>query len=161
MSDLPVSAPPNPRTVWCPHVTVACVVADGDRYLMVEEEACGRLAYNQPAGHLEDGESLTAAALRETLEETGWEVAPTAFIGAYQWKAETGRHYLRFAFAADPVRHLPERPLDDGIVQALWLSPRELDAQVQRHRSPLVGKVVEDYLGGSRHPLQLARSLLQ
>ena len=139
---------------WQPDVTVATVVVRDGKLLMVEERAQGRLVFNQPAGHLEPDESLLEAARRETLEETGWEVAPTAFIGAYQWKAESGRHYLRFAFAADPVRHLPDSPLDDGIVQALWLTPAELAAESARHRSPLVWQVVEDFLGGRRFPLQ-------
>lgn len=140
---------------WQPDVTVATVVVRDGKLLMVEERAQGRLVFNQPAGHLEPDESLLEAARRETLEETGWEVELTAFIGAYQWKAESGRHYLRFAFAATPVRHQPERPLDDGIVQAHWLSPEELQQRADRHRSPLVWQVVQDYLGGRRSPLSL------
>lgn len=146
---------------WQPDVTVATVVVRDGRLLMVEETAGGRLVLNQPAGHLEPDESLVDAALRETLEETGWDVRLTAFIGAYQWKAPTGpdgsggRHYLRFAFAAEPVAHHPARPLDDGIVQALWLSPAELDARRAQHRSPLVWQAVADFLAGRRHPLAL------
>ncbi len=96
---------------------------------MVEESVGGRLVLNQPAGHLEPDESLVEAALRETREETGWDVRLTAFVGAYQWKAPLqadgsgGRHYLRFAFAAEPVSHDPLLRLDEGIVRALWLSP--------------------------------------
>lgn len=86
---------------WQPDVTVATLVLDGGRLLCVEERVSGRLVINQPAGHLEPDESLVDAAVRETLEETGWTVRPSAFVGAYQWKAETGRHYLRFAFAAN------------------------------------------------------------
>ena len=138
---------------WAPRVTVATVVSRAGQLLLVEEEKAGRRVLNQPAGHLDPGESLVEAAVRETLEETGWEVALTAFIGAYQWKAETGRHYLRFAFSADPVRHLPDRALDDGFVQAVWLTPAELQAQADRHRSPLVWRVVQDYLAGRRSPL--------
>jgi len=144
---------------WQPDVTVACVVVRDGRLLMVEEQVGGRLVLNQPAGHLEPDESLLEAARRETLEETGWEVEPTAFIGAYQWKAPdasaggSGRHYLRMAFAADAIRHDPARALDEGIVRALWLSPGELSADAARHRSPLVWRVVEDFLAGRRHPL--------
>ena len=144
---------------WQPDVTVACVVVRDGRLLMVEEQVGGRLVLNQPAGHLEPDESLLEAARRETLEETGWEVEPTAFIGAYQWKAPdasaggSGRHYLRMAFAADPIRHDPARALDEGIVRAIWLSPGELSADATRHRSPLVWRVVEDFLAGRRHPL--------
>ena len=144
---------------WQPDVTVATVVARDGQLLMVEERVSGQLVLNQPAGHLEPDESLAEAALRETREETGWNVRITHVVGAYQWKAETGRHYLRFAFSADPVRHLPDRPLDDGIVQAVWLTPAELQAQADRHRSPLVWRCVADHLGGSRHPLDLVRQL--
>lgn len=145
---------------WQPDVTVATVVVDGGRLLCVEERAGGRLVINQPAGHLEPDESLMEAALRETREETGWDVRLTAFIGAYQWKApETGRHYLRFAFAAEPLRHDPKRTLDEGIERALWLAPSELRAESPRHRSPLVWQVVADHLAGRRHPLSLVQHL--
>ena len=145
---------------WQPDVTVATIVVRDGRLLMVEERAQGRLVFNQPAGHLEPDETLLDAALRETREETGWDVRLTAFVGAYQWKAsETGRHYLRFAFAAEPVRHDPERPLDDGIVQTHWLTPAELQQARERHRSPLVWQAVEDYLGGRRYPLDMLHHL--
>ena len=115
---------------WQPDVTVATVVVREGRLLMVEEQVQGERVLNQPAGHLEPDETLQEAALRETLEETGWEVALTAFIGAYQWTSpRDGKHFLRLAFAADPVRHDPERPLDEGILRALWLSPAELAAE--------------------------------
>ena len=149
---------------WQPDVTVACVVVRDGRLLVVEEQVRGRVVLNQPAGHLEPDETLVEAARRETLEETGWHVEPTAFIGAYQWKSppqtpeDGGRHYLRMAFAADPLRHDAGRALDDGIVQALWLTPQELQAASARHRSPLVWRVVEDYLAGRRHPLDVVAS---
>ncbi|MGS1079052.1 NUDIX hydrolase [Pseudoxanthomonas beigongshangi] len=145
---------------WQPDVTVATIVVRDGRLLMVEERAQGRVVFNQPAGHLEPDETLFDAALRETREETGWDVRLTAFVGAYQWKAtETGRHYLRFAFAAEPVRHDPERPLDDGILQTHWLTPAELQQARERHRSPLVWQVVEDYLAGRRYPLDMLHQL--
>ena len=140
---------------WQPDVTVATIVVRDGKLLMVEERAQGRLVFNQPAGHLEPDESLLEAARRETLEETGWDVEPTAFVGAYQWKAETGRHYLRFAFAAEPLRHHPERTLDEGIVQAVWMSPAELQRESARHRSPLVWQVGQDFLAGRRSPLDM------
>lgn len=143
--------------IWQPDVTVATVVVRDGRLLLVEEYAGGdALVLNQPAGHLEPDESLLDAALRETREETGWDVELTAFIGTYQWKAqENGRHYLRFAFAATPLRHDESVKLDDGIERAVWLTPEELQAGQARHRSPLVWKVVADFLGGRRHPLSL------
>lgn len=148
---------------WQPDVTVATVVIRDGRLLLVEEYAGGdTLVLNQPAGHLEPDESLLQAALRETREETGWDVELTAFIGAYQWKVpesdggpHAGKQYLRFAFAATPLRHDASVKLDDGIERALWLTPEELQAEQARHRSPLVWKVVADFLGGRRHPLSL------
>ena len=150
---------------WQPDVTVATVVVADGRLLMVEERVAGALVLNQPAGHLEPDESLVEAALRETLEETGWQVRLTAFVGAYQWQAPPrpgeadGRHYLRFAFAAEPVAHDPARALDDGIERALWMSPTELEAARDRHRSPLVWRAASDFLGGRRQPLDLVRQV--
>lgn len=155
----------DPR-FWQPDVTVASVVLDGGRVLVVEERVAGRLVLNQPAGHLEPDEPLIEAAIRETLEETGWDIRPTAFIGAYQWKAPSvsgggvERQYLRFAFLAEPLAFDPARELDEGIVRTLWLTPAELAAQADRHRSPLVARVLRDALSGQRHPLELVRSLM-
>ena len=145
---------------WQPDVTVATVVIDGGRLLCVEERVNGHTVINQPAGHLEPDESLLDAALRETREETGWDVKLTAFVGAYQWKApKTDRHYLRFAFAAEPLRHDPARVLDEGILHALWMTPAELLDARDRHRSPLVWQVVADHLAGRRHPLSLLQQM--
>ena len=144
---------------WQPDVTVATIVVRDGRLLVVEERVSGKLVLNQPAGHLEPDESLVDAALRETREETGWDVHLTAFVGAYQWKAETGRHYLRFAFAAEPERHDAARPLDTGIERAICMTPAELQAAHERHRSPLVWRVVADHLAGRRHPLSMVQQL--
>lgn len=149
---------------WQPDVTVATVVLGDGRLLMVEERVSGQLVINQPAGHLEPDESLAEAALRETREETGWDVRLTGFVGAYQWKAPPlngapGRHYLRFAFAAEAVALDPARRLDEAIVRAFWATPAELLAMRERHRSPLVARAVEDFLAGRRYPLDLARQL--
>ena len=144
---------------WQPDVTVATIVVDAGRLLLVEEMVAGRLVLNQPAGHLEPDESLLEAALRETREETGWDVRLTALVGAYQWKAETGRHYLRFAFAAEPLQHDAARRLDEGIVRALWMTPSELQEARARHRSPLVWQTVADHLAGRRHPLSMLQQL--
>jgi 8-oxo-dGTP pyrophosphatase MutT (NUDIX family) len=150
-----VNAAQDPR--WAPHVTVATVVVRDGQLLLVEESIDGRAVLNQPAGHLEPGESLAAAAVRETLEETGWTVALTAFIGTYQWTAPDGTPFLRFAYAAEPVSHDPARALDAGILRALWLAPEALQAEAARLRSPLVWAVVADYLAGQRHPLSLVK----
>jgi len=144
---------------WQPDVTVATIVVRDGRFLMVEEDVRGAVVLNQPAGHLEPDESLIDAARRETLEETGWEVEPTTFVGAYQWKApgnddgSGGRHYLRIAFAAQLGQHHPHRALDEGILRALWMTPDELFAAKARHRSPLVWRTVADFLAGRRFPL--------
>jgi 8-oxo-dGTP pyrophosphatase MutT (NUDIX family) len=150
---------------WQPDVTVATIVVADGRLLCVEERVNGRLVINQPAGHLEPDESLSEAAIRETREETGWDVALTGFVGAYQWKAPVGpdggggRHYLRFAFAAEPMKHDPERRLDEGIVRAMWMTPSELLDARDRHRSPLVWQAVADHLSGKRSPLALLQQL--
>ncbi|MXV46792.1 NUDIX hydrolase [Xanthomonas sp. LMG 8993] len=142
---------------WHPDVTVATVVVRDGRFLQVEETIGGKLLLNQPAGHLEPDESLLDAAVRETLEETGWDVRLTPFIGTYQWVAPTGQCFLRFAFVAEAVTHHPERSLDTGVVRALWMTPDELRSASERLRSPLVWEVVADYLAGQRHPLALVR----
>jgi 8-oxo-dGTP pyrophosphatase MutT (NUDIX family) len=141
---------------WQPHVTVATVVEDQGRFLLVEEEAEGRIVFNQPAGHLEPGETLLQAALRETLEETGWQVALTGVIslGLYTAPAN-GVTYVRTTFAATPVAHDPARPLEEGIRRAVWLTPDEILALGPQLRSPLVHEVVAQYLRGERHPLSM------
>lgn len=150
---------------WQPDVTVATVVVRDGKLLCVEERVNGHVVINQPAGHLEPDESLVDAALRETSEETGWDVRLSAFIGAYQWKApgqadgSGGRHYLRFAFAAEPVALDTARQLDEGIIRALWMTPAELMDATPRHRSPLVWRVVADYLAGRRHPLSMLQQM--
>lgn len=143
----------TPAEIWRPHVTVACVVADGERYLMVEEEVNGRLAYNQPAGHLDDGESLAAAALRETLEETGWTVELRHLIGVHQWRSTEHGDVVRFSFAARALGHDPGRPLDADIRRALWLTRAEIAALGERLRSPMVLQSIDLWLGGQRLPL--------
>ncbi len=144
-----------------PRVTVATLVARDGRLLFVEEEGGGSdgLVLNQPAGHLEPGESLIEAALRETLEETGWTVRLTHLVGIYQWAAPNGQHYVRIGFAGEPVAHDPERALDTGIHRALWLTPAEVVAERARLRSPLVLAQMDDWLAGARYPLAMARSI--
>ena len=142
------------------HVTVATIVVRDGRFLFVEETVGPRTVLNQPAGHWEAGETLVEAAVRETLEETAWEVEPTALLGTYTYQPDDLAYgFLRFAFLAEPRRHHAGRALDPGIVQALWLTPEELRRAADRHRSPMVQRCVDDALAGRRYPLTLAANL--
>lgn len=146
--------------VWTPNVTVAAIVERDGHFLFVEEGADGALVLNQPAGHLDEGESLQRAMVRETLEETGWHVAPEALVGVYRWH-HPGKDitYLRFAFVARALREEPNATLDDGIVRALWLTPAQALGERHRHRSPQVQRCIDDYLAGKRYPLDLLNDL--
>ena len=137
-------------------VTVAAVIERHGRFLMVEEETDQGVRLNQPAGHLEANESIVAGAARETLEETAYHFLARSLVGIYRWRRPAGgRVYLRFAFAGELGRHDPERALDRGILQAVWLTAATLRGQADRHRSPLVMRCVDDYLAGRRYPLDL------
>lgn len=142
---------------WASHVTVAVVVEREGRFLLVEEEAeAARIVYNQPAGHVEKGETLVNAARREALEETGWEVHITALLGLYVYPSphDPDITYYRVCFVAEAVTHHPERALDEGITRAVWLTPEELTAS-GKARSPLVPKCIADFQLGRRLPLDL------
>ncbi|UGB39311.1 NUDIX hydrolase [Frateuria soli] len=156
-----MSVTATPPSVWRPHVTVACVVTRGERYLMVEEEVDGRLVYNQPAGHLDDKESLLQAAVRETLEETGWTIEVEHFLGVHQWRStEHGEGVVRFSFAARALAHDPHRLLDQGIRRAVWLTRAEIAALGERLRSPMVLLSIDAWLAGRRLPVDVLSSLL-
>jgi 8-oxo-dGTP pyrophosphatase MutT (NUDIX family) len=142
--------------VWKPDVTVAAVTERDGRFLFVEERAGGRLVLNQPAGHLEDGESFADAVVRETLEETGWRFRPDAIIGVYLWRSEQSRRtFLRVAFAGSLTAHDAARPLDGAILRTRWLRRDELLEPGLRLRSPLVRQCVDDYVAGVRYPCGL------
>jgi 8-oxo-dGTP pyrophosphatase MutT (NUDIX family) len=146
---------------WKPDVTVAAIAERDGRFLIVEERAAGRVVLNQPAGHLEDGESFESAVVRETLEETAWHFQPTSIVGVYLWRPEGGaRSFLRVAYAGTLLGHEPQRPLDRGILRTRWMSAAEL-ATSPRLRSPLVMRGVEDYLAGRRHPLELIHCMVE
>ena len=140
---------------WKPHVTVAAVVEDSGRFLMVEEEVEGRIVYNQPAGHLEQGESLVDAVVRETREETGWHIRPTAVVGIHQWTSPGDRTFLRVSFAGRALEHDPSRVPDAGIRAVLWLTRMEILRRGAALRSPMVMKCLDDYLAGKHYPLDL------
>ena len=135
-------------------VTVAAIIERDGRFLVVEELAAGRRVFNQPAGHLESGESLLEAAVRETLEETGHRFAPSSLVGVYLWQSpEAGTTFLRVAFcgAAEPPKGPVE--LDEGILAAHWLTRSQMLSRAPELRSPMVLRCVDDYLAGRRFPL--------
>lgn len=150
-----------------PHITVACLVEKDGQFLMVKETA-GQASpvLNQPAGHVEAGESLLQAAFRETLEETAWQVKIEHLLGVYIFQPSPDKGvYYRFCFIASPISHDPRQRLDDGIIEACWLSADELKRRADEHRSPLVQRCIDDYLAGQRlaldtiyqHPWPLQR----
>ena len=145
---------------WKASVTVAAVVEHEGRFLLVEEQTPDGIRLNQPAGRLDPGESLVAAVIRETLEETARTLTPRALLGVYMTSSRTTKDaepvtYVRFAFVGEAGDAEPGRPLDDGILRTLWLTADEIRSQLARHRSPLVMKCIEDYLAGQRFPLSL------
>ena len=144
------------RQAWKPSVTVAAVIEKDGRFLLVEEEVDGRRVLNQPAGHLDPGESLLAAVAREVLEETAHRFAPTGLVGVYRWIYDKEDvTFLRFCFSGQVSDFDPGRQLDKEIVALHWLTPSELKESSPRHRSPLVLRCVEDHLAGRHFPLQV------
>ena len=152
------------NTRWKPNVTVAAIIEQDGRFLLVEEHTAEGLKLNNPAGHLDLGESLVAACAREALEETAHLFRPTALIGVYMSRQQRPAGdsdrpdditYLRFAFCGELGALQAGRALDTGIVRTLWLSPDELRASAPRHRSPQVLRCLDDYLTGARYPLDL------
>jgi phosphatase NudJ len=145
---------------WSAKVTVAAIIERDGRYLLVEEHTPEGLRLNNPAGHLDPGESLAQAVVRETLEETACAFMPTHVVGVYLarlQRASTGEDvsYLRVAFAGTVGEPEAGRALDEGIVRTLWLTPAEIDAQRSRHRSPLVARCIADHAAGRRYGLEL------
>lgn len=143
---------------WTPHATVATIIEQNGKFLCVEEQSVsrGELVINQPAGHIEAGETFIQAAIRETLEETGWTVTPTALVGIYIYTAPAnGITYHRYCFVAQADSYDAALPLDTGIERALWLSRDELEQRQRQLRSPMVTRCIDDYLQGIRYPLEL------
>jgi len=137
-----------------PDVTVAAIAETGGRFLVVEERINRRLLFNQPAGHVERGETLLAAVVREAREETAWRFEPQALLGVYLWhNPASHREILRFAFIGHVRDHDPAQRLDRCIVATHWLTREELETRQPRLRSPLVLRCVHDYLAGRRCPL--------
>ena len=144
---------------WKPNVTVAAVIQKDGKFLLVEEQTPEGLKLNNPAGHLDPGESPVEGCVREALEETAYSFSPTALVGIYLTRTQTQNledvTYLRFAFCGDVGEQDIARKLDTGIVRTLWLTPDQIRASAERHRSPLVLQCLEDYLRGQRFALDL------
>jgi len=143
-----------------PDVTVAAIVEREGRFLVVEERAARRVVFNQPAGHLERGEDLVEAVIRETLEETAYRLLPEAVTGIYLWRHPVlDRTFLRVAFCGSAEGPDPGRRLDRCILRAAWMTRPELAERSGHLRSPLVLRCIDDYLAGHRHPLSLLSSI--
>lgn len=141
---------------WAPHVTVATIVERDNRFLMVYEEADGVLVYNQPAGHLDPNETLKEAAIRETLEETGWTVKLTGVVGVNLYTAPSnGITYCRTTFIAEAISHDVSRKLDTGIIEAVWLTYDELLERKNQLRSPMTLQIIDEYRTGRRFDLNV------
>lgn len=145
---------------WKPSVTVAAIIERGGRFMLVEEHTAEGLRLNNPAGHLDPGESPLQACARETLEETTHLFRPTALVGVYLSRFQRPATseditYLRFAFCGELGEAVAARTLDAGIVRTLWLTPAEIRASSARHRSPLLLRCMEDHLAGKRFALEL------
>ena len=137
-------------------VTVATVLERDGRFLVVEEQTDEGVRINQPAGHLEPGESIIAGAQRETLEESAYRFEPRALVGVYRWRhPEKNVTYVRFALCGEVGVRRTDLSRDHGILRALWLTPEQLRECASSHRSPLVIRCVDDYLAGRRYPLEI------
>ena len=143
-----------------PDVTVAAIIERDGRFLVVQERAARRIVLNQPAGHLEEGESLLQAVVRETLEETGYPFVPKALTGLYLWRSPADRTFLRVAFAGSVGDRVNGAPLDRAIIRTAWVSRAQLAEREPELRSPLVLRCIDDYLRGVRYPLELLNHVL-
>lgn len=145
---------------WKPHATVAAIIEDNGKFLLVEETTDRGNRFNQPAGHLEDNETILDAVVRETLEETAYTFKPESLLGIYHWKHEhNDTTYLRFAFIGSVSDHQPDLALDDGIIRAVWMSIEEIRDKAMLMRSPQVLTCIEDYLNGRKFPLSVLTHL--
>jgi 8-oxo-dGTP pyrophosphatase MutT (NUDIX family) len=151
---------PAPKVRWKPNVTVAALIERDGRFLLVEEETSDGLLLNNPAGHLDPGESPIEGVIRETREETARAFTPEGFIGVYMSRFRSTRTgeditYLRMAFCGSVSDVNPALQLDEGIVRTVWLTADEIRACPERHRSPLLLECLESYLAGQRYPLDI------
>jgi phosphatase NudJ len=150
------------RPVFSPHVTVAAVVEEHGRFLVVREYVEGIERINNPAGHVEDGESPFDAVVREVYEETGYRFTPEALGGVYVWRDSAGGDtFVRFNFIGRCTERNPAARLDDGIIGPVWLAPEELESRESALRSPLVLRSVREHLAGVRYPLVAVTALIE
>ena len=142
---------------WKPSTTVAAIAENNGRFLLVEENINDKLVFNQPAGHLEHGETIIEAVKREVLEETAWEFEPEYLVGVYLYPNPNDPDitYLRFCFYGHCSNEHKGQELDEGILRAAWLTREEIEEQRNRMRSPLVEQCIDDYLNGNRYPLDI------
>ena len=146
--------------IWKPNVTVAAVIEQDGKFLLVEEETADGVMFNQPAGHLEDGETLLDGVVREVQEETAYRFTPTGLLGVYHWKhPKKDITYLRFAFTGEIAGHDPIQKLDEGILRVCWLTSDQIRTTQAQHRSPQVLTCIEHYLAGQRFPLSVLTHL--
>ena len=146
---------------WKPNVTVAAIVEREQKFLLVEENVDDRIVFNQPAGHLEQNESLVDAVKREVLEETAWEFVPQSVVGIYLYPNQhSDITYLRVCFSGTCDNHHPEQVLDDGIIQAVWFNKEDIHQNINKMRSPMVSRCIDDYLAGKTFPLELLNHYL-
>ena len=146
---------------WKPNTTVAAIAEQDGRFLLVEEEINGNLVFNQPAGHLEKGETLIEAVKREVLEETAWEFEPESLVGVYLYPNphQEDITYLRFCFYGHCNKEYKGQVLDEGILRAVWLSPEDIEKERKRMRSPMVSRCINDHLNGNSYPLDILITL--
>lgn len=153
MQTIQTSTPPKHRQ-WMPHATVAAIVEENGKFLLIEEETDRGNRFNQPAGHLEDNETLTEAVIRETQEESAYTFSPTALLGIYHWKhTHNDSTFLRFAYIGTVSNHQPNQALDKGIIRTVWMTIEEIREKAMLMRSPQVLTCFEDYLDGCTFPL--------
>jgi len=147
--------------VWKPHVTVAAIIEKNNKFLLVEEETANGIAFNQPAGHLENGEPIITAIIREVDEETAWQFIPDYIIAIQLWRKNPEfSSFLRVCFAGKVHSHQAEQKLDDGIITTHWLTRDEIAEKKSQLRSPLVLNSVDAYLSGEHYPLSLLKSYI-
>jgi len=147
----------NNKMRWQPFVTVAAIIENDNKFLLVEENINDQIFFNQPAGHWEYGESLQEAITREVLEETAWHFIATDLVRIYQWSptSEEDKTFLRFTFCGNVERFEENLPLDEKIIRTHWLSYEEIKALNAQHRSPQVMRCIDEYLEGKHYPLDI------